>query len=153
VTEDDEIPRARIALGRQLAVTRQTAGLSQQELGSRIAYSRSTVANVETGRQQVAREFRERCETVLDASGVLLAGHDELEAAEQQRRETKAQAAQAERQVQLQAWRESVGAGQPGELDVLHASSSAAAGNALGGWCFSRNLTHGNNDQGRDLQR
>jgi hypothetical protein len=26
-------------------------------------------------------------------------------------------------------------------------------GRPLGGWCFSRNLTHGDNDQGRDLQR
>jgi transcriptional regulator with XRE-family HTH domain len=106
--EDDEIARARVALGKQLAIARQVAGLSQQELGRAIDYSRSAVANVEIGRQQAAREFWERCETALGAGGLLLAGHDEVEAAEQQRRDAAAQAAQAERQARLQAWRESL---------------------------------------------
>jgi tetratricopeptide (TPR) repeat protein len=105
---DDEIARARAALGEQLATARRAAGLSQQGLGRRIAYSRSSVANVEVGRQQVAREFWERCETVLGVGGLLLAGHDEVEAAERQRRDEAARAAQAERQARLQAWRESL---------------------------------------------
>lgn len=132
MTEDDEITRARVALGRQLALARRAAGLSQQDLGRRIDYSRSTVANVETGRQSVAQEFWDRCETVLGVDGLLLAAHHELEAVEQARREAAAQAAQAERQAHLQAWRESVGAQRSADLGAADAGLPAIAGSGLG---------------------
>lgn len=54
------------ALGRQLAASRRAAGLSQEQLAGLAAYSRSTVANVETGRQHVGREFWVQCDRAAD---------------------------------------------------------------------------------------
>ena len=55
------ITAARRALGRQLAASRKAAGLSQHQLAPRVHYGRSTIANVEVGRQNVPREFWEHC--------------------------------------------------------------------------------------------
>lgn len=43
-------------------------------------YSRSTVANVETGRQHVPRDFWERCDAALGTGDALAAGFDDVEA-------------------------------------------------------------------------
>ena len=51
------VAQAWCALGRQLAASRRSAGLSQVRLAELTDYSRSTVANVETGRQQAPRDF------------------------------------------------------------------------------------------------
>jgi transcriptional regulator with XRE-family HTH domain len=48
-----EITAARQALGRLLARYRKAAGFNQHELAPRTHYGRSTIANVETGRQNV----------------------------------------------------------------------------------------------------
>jgi DNA-binding XRE family transcriptional regulator len=49
------------ALGHQLAACRRAAGLNQERLAALTDYSRSTVANVETGRQRVGPDFWRRC--------------------------------------------------------------------------------------------
>src|SRR5262245_16500265 len=107
MAESEETRAARRALGRQLAGFRRAAGLSQDRLAPRIHYGRSTVANVEVGRQNVPREFWSRCEEVLGAGGVLLEGYAQLQAlAAQQRWEA------AHREVQalapLPAWPQQV---------------------------------------------
>jgi transcriptional regulator with XRE-family HTH domain len=54
----DEDAAARAGLGRQLAASREAAGLTQHQLAAALAgYSRSTVANTETGKQRVPRLF------------------------------------------------------------------------------------------------
>lgn len=68
------------AAGRSLAAYRRGAGMNQEQLAARIGYGRSSVANVETGRQRAARAFWERCDAELDAGGALVRGYDELEA-------------------------------------------------------------------------
>lgn len=75
----DAIGDVRAQLGRQLAAYRLAAGYSQAELGKLTHYARSTVANVEIGRQNVARLFWERCETALDAHGALLNAYTNLQ--------------------------------------------------------------------------
>ena len=60
VIDSEEIREARRALGRQLAAYREAAGLIQQELALKIHYGRSTIANVEIGRQRCSRAFWER---------------------------------------------------------------------------------------------
>jgi len=72
---------ARDALGVELAAYRRAAGYTQAELAQLTEYSRSTVANVETGRQHVPREFWERADQVLRTGGVLATGYDEAETA------------------------------------------------------------------------
>ena len=69
------------ALGRQLAAYRRAAGLSQERLAGLADYSRSTIANVETGRQHVSADFWLRCDEVLGTGDALRRGFSEVEAA------------------------------------------------------------------------
>jgi len=57
VSESETTAHARRALGAELAAYRAAAGYNQARLAQLTAYSRSTIANVETGRQRVPREF------------------------------------------------------------------------------------------------
>ncbi|MGH3319271.1 MAG: helix-turn-helix domain-containing protein [Streptosporangiaceae bacterium] len=51
--DPEDITDARRALGKRLAAYRRAAGLNQKRLAPITGYGRSTVANVETGRQRV----------------------------------------------------------------------------------------------------
>jgi transcriptional regulator with XRE-family HTH domain len=77
-TREDEVERLRLALGGQLAAWRESARESQRSLADQLPFSRSTVANVETGRQHAPREFWQRCDDLLSAGGDLLAAYDQL---------------------------------------------------------------------------
>src|SRR5262245_29594084 len=92
-----EITAARHALGRLLATYRQAAGLNQRQLAPHAHYGRSTIGNVETGRQNVPREFWERCDQALEAGGGLLAAADQLEELVQRHREETTQLADIQR--------------------------------------------------------
>jgi DNA-binding XRE family transcriptional regulator len=81
VADADGLASAWRALGRQLAASRRAAGLSQESLAALAGYSRSTVANVETGRQHVPCDFWKRCDTALDTGTALARSYDELAAA------------------------------------------------------------------------
>ncbi len=74
------VAEARRDLGRRLAALREAAGLTQADLAVRVSYSRSTIGNVETGRQKIPRGFWQCCDRELGADGVLLAAHDDVEA-------------------------------------------------------------------------
>lgn len=87
MAESEQIRAARRALGRQLATFRATAGLSQHQLAPLTYYGRSTVANVEVGRQNVSRDFWQRCDDSLNADGALVRGYDELDAFASQERD------------------------------------------------------------------
>ena len=90
------VTNARRALGRKLAAHRQAAGLSQKGLAPLVQYGRSTVANVEIGRQRGSRHFWRRCDGVLAAGGALLAAYQAVEAsAYQQHHQVVAAAAAA----------------------------------------------------------
>ena len=54
--------QARAALGAELAAYRRAAGCTQAQLARLTEYSRSTIANVETGRQHVPCSFCERAD-------------------------------------------------------------------------------------------
>ncbi len=66
-------PAARQSAGRPGSVRGELAPLT--------SYSRGTVANVETGRQHVPRDFWDRCDAALQTGGALARGYDEVEAA------------------------------------------------------------------------
>jgi hypothetical protein len=55
-------------------------GRSQHALAPLTHYARSTIANVEVGRQHVPRAFWQLCDDVLGADGTLIRGYDELQA-------------------------------------------------------------------------
>jgi DNA-binding XRE family transcriptional regulator len=106
----EEIEAARKALGRQLAALRQAAGYSQQEFAPLTGYGRSTLANVETGRQNVARSFWVRCTEELAADS-LVTGYDEIEAMVQAPRVEAQARAQVDRAARVNAWRHANDAG------------------------------------------
>jgi transcriptional regulator with XRE-family HTH domain len=71
---------ARQDLGRQLAVWRGVAGMRQVDLARRTGYSRSTIAAVETGKQNTLRSFWQRADRALGADGTLMKAFDQVAA-------------------------------------------------------------------------
>jgi DNA-binding XRE family transcriptional regulator len=65
MTNPDAMGDGLRALGRRLADLRHAAGYTQEALAPLVHYRRSTVANVETGRQHVNREFWINCYRLL----------------------------------------------------------------------------------------
>lgn len=81
VTVAEDVAAAWRALGRELAAHRQAHGFSQEQLGALLGYSRSTVANVETGRQHVLGDFWRKCDAALGTNDSLISAYDEVKAA------------------------------------------------------------------------
>jgi transcriptional regulator with XRE-family HTH domain len=75
----DEASTVRRNLGRLLASWRKTAGFTQDVLARHIGYSRSTIGNVETGGQAIARPFWEHADRALAAGGAILTAFEEFE--------------------------------------------------------------------------
>jgi hypothetical protein len=68
----------RLALGQRLAALRKAAGFTQHTLAPHTNYVRSTVANVERGRQDVDRGFWVTCDRVLGTDNELVEEYDRL---------------------------------------------------------------------------
>lgn len=81
VRDSGTVESARRTLGLKLAMCRRANGYSQADFASHIDYSRSTVANVETGRQRVPRTFWAAADAALRTGGALTEVNDEIEAA------------------------------------------------------------------------
>ncbi|MFI5066115.1 MAG: multiprotein-bridging factor 1 family protein [Streptosporangiales bacterium] len=60
-----------VMFAKELRAHRELAGLSQVQLGDRIAYSPSLVAKIETCGQVASRDFGERYDEVLGTPGTL----------------------------------------------------------------------------------
>lgn len=98
VREPESVTQARRALGAELAAYRRAARLTQAKLAQLTGCSRSTIANVETGHQRVARDLWERADDALRTGGVLATGHDDVEAVTQRELHAAAHTASATRQ-------------------------------------------------------
>jgi transcriptional regulator with XRE-family HTH domain len=92
MTDLEDVERARRALGKQLALLRKAVGYSQHQLAPLTSYGRSTIANVEVGRQRVPRAFWETCDRVLHTNGLLAAEYDQVQRLEARARYSTAQA-------------------------------------------------------------
>jgi len=97
--ESEIIDNARRELGAELAAYRRAAGLSQANLASFVSYSRSTVANVETGRQHVPADFWEKADLACHAAGALARASNDVEALVRREREKAARQATSSRLV------------------------------------------------------
>ncbi len=86
------IAQARRKLGRQLAELRKAAGYSQHDFAPLTHYTRSTIANVEVGRQHAPLTFWQLCDDLLSADGALSGGYDHLQALIRQHHEELARA-------------------------------------------------------------
>jgi Helix-turn-helix domain len=78
VADADRVDEAWRALGEQLAASRRAAGLTQERFAPLVGYSRSTIANAETGRQRTPGDFWRRCDDVLGTRNALSRGYDEV---------------------------------------------------------------------------
>jgi tetratricopeptide (TPR) repeat protein len=78
MADPERVRQARRNLGRSLAAFRRAAGMNQFALAAAVHYTRSTVANVEVGRQNAPLDFWIRCDAALNASGKLREGYDAL---------------------------------------------------------------------------
>ncbi len=90
------------ALGVELAAYRRAAGYTQAQFAQLTGYSRSTIANVETGRRHVSRDFWESADRILRTGGVLATGYDETETAA--RRQLRAAARDVSTSRQARTW-------------------------------------------------
>ncbi|MEU7810418.1 helix-turn-helix transcriptional regulator [Micromonospora chalcea] len=72
------------ALGQMLARSRKAAGYTQETFAPRVRYGRSTIANVETGRQRVGRDFWARSDELLGTDGSLCREYDRIRLASTQ---------------------------------------------------------------------
>lgn len=69
------------AIGRQIKLLRERAGLTQKELGDRLGYSEDLISSLERGRRTPQREFLEAVDELLDAGGLLKATIEDVEKA------------------------------------------------------------------------
>jgi hypothetical protein len=105
VTDPDDIAETRRALGRQLSAFRRAAGHTQANFAPLVGYSRSMVANVETGRENAPVGFWRSSDQILGTGGRLVAGYTEIEAAVRRRNDEAARAAEADREAKAHWWR------------------------------------------------
>ena len=80
VREADEVAALRRDLGRQLAERRKAAGYVQREFGALVGYSRTAVANAETGHARIGRPLWERADHVLGTGELFARGFDRIQA-------------------------------------------------------------------------
>jgi transcriptional regulator with XRE-family HTH domain len=131
VREPEAAGDARSSLGVELAAYRRAAGYTQARFAELTEYSRSTIANVETGRQHVSRDFWERADRVLRTGGVLATGYDETETAARRQLRAAARGVSTARQAQI--WQPPSGAapdigvtGEAVDADASPVSASAS---------------------------
>ena len=123
----EAIAQAQRELGRQLAAYREAAGYNQAALAPFTGYSRSTVANVETGRQAAPLQFWECCDEKLATGGALVAKYQEIEALKAKRQQETIQALQAEREARLHETTSQLAAVEPQEDRAEPAASDWAS--------------------------
>jgi DNA-binding XRE family transcriptional regulator len=128
VRQSDAVETARRALGTKLAAYRRAAQLSQDELARLADYSRSTIANVETGRQHVPREFWALVDSAVHADGALIRANDEVETAARQEHVDAAQQAGPYLPALASPYSNSAQASATGDawLDVIAAAAAEA---------------------------
>lgn len=80
VRQSDAVAALRRELGRQLALRRKAAGCLQRELGTLVGYSRTAIANAETGAASSGRQLWERSDQVLGTGELFARGYDRIQA-------------------------------------------------------------------------
>ncbi|CAL9400050.1 hypothetical protein SUDANB145_01445 [Streptomyces sp. enrichment culture] len=69
------------AIGKQVKLLRERAGLTQKELGDRLGYSEDLVSSIERGRRVPQPDFLKAADELLDAGGLLKAVIEDIEKA------------------------------------------------------------------------
>ncbi|GAA3967340.1 helix-turn-helix transcriptional regulator [Streptomyces marokkonensis] len=79
--EDEEATAVLKAVGRQIKMWREAAGMRQAELGSAIGYGEDMVSSVERGRRVPKPDFLDKADEVLGAGGKLATMKEDVEKA------------------------------------------------------------------------
>ncbi|WP_077800127.1 helix-turn-helix transcriptional regulator [Streptomyces sp. JHA26] len=79
--EDEEAAAVLKAVGRQIKLWREAAGLRQAELGAAIGYGEDMVSSVERGRRVPKPDFLDKADEVLGAGGKLSTMKEDVEKA------------------------------------------------------------------------
>ncbi|MFF3909374.1 helix-turn-helix transcriptional regulator [Streptomyces sp. NPDC001848] len=79
--QDEEAEAVLKAVGRQIKVWREAAGMRQVELGAAIGYGEEMVSSVERGRRIPKPDFLDKADEVLGAGGKLSAMKEDVEKA------------------------------------------------------------------------
>jgi transcriptional regulator with XRE-family HTH domain len=79
--EDEEAAAVLRAVGRQIRMWREAAGMKQAELGAAIGYGEEMVSSVERGRRIAKPDFLDGADAVLGAGGKLSAMKEDVERA------------------------------------------------------------------------
>ncbi|CAM5251550.1 hypothetical protein SHIRM173S_07473 [Streptomyces hirsutus] len=66
------------AVGRQVKLLRERAGMTQKELGDRLGYGEDLVSSLERGRRTPQPEFLDAADDLLDAGGLLKATKEDV---------------------------------------------------------------------------
>ncbi|MFI2411274.1 Scr1 family TA system antitoxin-like transcriptional regulator [Streptomyces sp. NPDC018947] len=82
----DEVADLFRALGRQIKVARERAGLSQKELGDRLGYGEETISSVERARRTPQPELLVAVDQLLECGGLLASAAEDVERAKTRRR-------------------------------------------------------------------
>lgn len=135
----EQLAEARRDLGQQLAARREAAGLTQAQLARLTGYTRSALANVETGRSNQPRTCWVRYDQLLGAEGALLASYDHYASLTAQRRQQAARERERQRIAKIEQWRPQiataigpgVGGGSLGPRPADHAGMSGTLSHDL----------------------
>ncbi|RKF19141.1 helix-turn-helix domain-containing protein [Micromonospora globbae] len=92
VVTPELVAESRRTLGRVLAESRRSARVTQDRLAVLVRWSRSSIANVEVGRQFAPREFWIACDVALGCEGALLAAWGRADALARRLREQEKEA-------------------------------------------------------------
>lgn len=111
---------ARQSFGRQLAGLRCAANLTQYEFASLVGFSRSTVANIEVGRQQPSPFFCRKVDEVLATGGALRAALDDVEQLQRETHCIAAATAGDQRRRQIEQWRHAMTSSSASALSMDH---------------------------------
>ncbi|MGH4020357.1 MAG: helix-turn-helix domain-containing protein [Pseudonocardiaceae bacterium] len=103
--EPDHIAARRRQLGAGLATFRQSAELSQAQLGTYTRYDRTSINKVEHGQQLPDRPFWKGVDQQLHADGALLMRYDEIVAAKREHAQRQRQSSRARHQADVQRLR------------------------------------------------
>jgi transcriptional regulator with XRE-family HTH domain len=74
------------AIGRQVKVARERAGMSQKELGKRVGYGEEQISSLERGRRTPQPEFLVAVDELLGCGGLLAVAAEDVERAKSRRR-------------------------------------------------------------------
>lgn len=111
-------------LGSQLDAFRKGAGVRQDDLAAATGYSRSSIANIQAGRQRADERFWRTCDEVLRANGALLKAWLRAEEIKRQIYLEQAEKTRLKQEAALNSLRANLAADSPSEVPQQRTTSA-----------------------------